>query len=77
MYNDEIKQKILTNLEDKELSIVNNTIYLCSQGYVVNQNKHTKLAWTSILIDAFENINIFNEEQQASIERLYNKIVNV
>ena len=74
MYNDEIRKTIITDLDSKELSIVNTAVVLASQGYVINQAKHIKLDWTSIILNAFENINVFSKEQQHKIELLYNKI---
>ena len=74
MYNDELRKTIITDLESKELSIVNTAVVLASQGYVVNQAKYIKLDWTSIILNAFENINVFSEEQQHKIELLYNKL---
>ena len=74
MYNDDLRKSIITDLESKELNIVNTVVVLASQGYVINQAKHIKLDWTSIILNAFENINVFSEEQQHKIEFLYNKI---
>ena len=74
MYNDKLRKTIITDLESKELSIVNTAVVLASQGYVVNQAKYIKLDWTSIILNAFENINVFSEEQQHKIELLYNKL---
>lgn len=74
MYDDKLRKTIITDLESKELSIVNTAVVLASQGYVVNQAKYIKLDWTSIILNAFENINVFSEEQQHKIELLYNKI---
>ena len=72
--NNDFKNSIITDLENKEVSIVENTIFLCSQGYVVNKSKKIKLDWTSILLHAFDNINIFNKETRDKIEQLYNKL---
>ena len=77
MYNDELRKTIITDLESKELSIVNTAVVLASQGYVVNRVKYIRLDWSSILIHAFENIDIFSEEQQNNIERLSNKVSNI
>ena len=74
MYDDKLRKTIITDLESKELSIVNTAVVLASQGYVINQAKHIKLDWTSIIFNAFENINVFSEEQQHKIELLYNKL---
>ena len=77
MYNDVIKKNILDDLENKAMSIVNTSIALASQGYLVNKSKYIRLDWSSILLHAFENIDIFSKEQQNNIERLYNKVSNI
>lgn len=74
MYNDEICKHIISNLERKQLSIVNTAVVLASQGYLVNKSKYIRLNWSSIILNAFENINVFSEEQQHKIELLYNKL---
>ena len=74
MYNDELRKSIITDLERKELSIINTAVVLASQSYVVNRAKYIKLDWASIILNAFENINIFSEEQQHKLELLYNKL---
>ena len=73
MYNDDLRKSIITDLESKELSVVNTVVVLASQGYVINQAKHIKLDLASIILNAVENINVFSEEQQHKIELLYNK----
>ena len=77
MYNDVIRKTILDDLERKVISIINTSIALASQGYLVNKSKYIRLDWSSILLHAFENIDIFSEEQQNNIERLYNKVSNI
>ena len=77
MYDDVIKQNITDDLESKVISIVNTSIALASQGYLVNKSKYIRLDWSSILLHAFENIDIFSKEQQNNIERLYNKVSNI
>ena len=77
MYDDVIKQNITDDLESKVISIVNTSIALASQGYLVNKSKITRLNWSSLLIHAFENIDVLNREQQHKIELLYNKISTI
>ena len=77
MYNDVIKKNILDDLESKVMNIVNTSIALVSQGYLVNKSKYIRLYWSSLLLHAFENIDIFSKEQQNNIERLYNKVSNI
>ena len=76
MYDEAIKNIAINNLEQKAIGIVNTTIALNAQGYIVNRRKQIKLEWSSILIHAFENIDVLSPEQQKSIEVLYNKIYN-
>lgn len=76
MYDEAIKDIAKNNLEQKAISIVNTTVVLAAQGYIINKAKQVKLDWSSILIHAFENIDVLSPEQQKSIEVLYNKIYN-
>lgn len=77
MYNDEVRKTIINDLESKVISIVNTSIALASQGYLVNKSKYIRLDWSSLLIHAFDNIKVFNPEQQHKIEHLYNKINSI
>lgn len=76
MYDESIKNIAINNLEQKVIGIVNTTIALTAQGYIVNRTKQIKLEWSSILLHAFENIDVLSTEQQQNIEVLYNKIYN-
>lgn len=77
MYDKTIKDIATTNLEQKAINIVNTNIALTAQGYVVNKLKKFKLEWSSILLHAFENIDVLNKEQQHNIEVLYNDLYNL
>ena len=76
MYDDGLKDIAIRNLEQKAIGIVQTTIALTAQGYIVNRAKQTRLQWSSILLHAFENIDVLTPEQQNYIEVLYNKIYN-
>lgn len=77
MYDDVIKKNITSDLESKVMSIVNTSIALASQGYFVNKSKYTRLAWSSILLHAFDNIDILKPEQQHRVELIYNKLSTI
>ena len=77
MYNDVIRKAILDDLEGKVIGIVNTSIALASQGYLVNKSKYIRLDWSSLLLHAFENIDVLKPEQQHRIELLYNKISTI
>ena len=76
MYDDALKDIAIRNLEQKAIGIVQTTVALTAQGYIVNRAKQTRLQWSSILLHAFENIDVLTPEQQNYIEVLYNKIYN-
>lgn len=76
MYDEALKDIAIRNLEQKAIGIVETTIALAAQGYIVNRAKQTRLQWSSILLHAFENIDVLTPEQQNYIEVLYNKIYN-
>ena len=76
MYDDGLKDIAIRNLEQKAIGIVQTTVALTAQGYIVNRAKQTRLQWSSILLHAFENIDVLTLEQQNYIEVLYNKIYN-
>lgn len=76
MYDNGLKDITIRNLEQKAIGIVQTTVALTAQGYIVNRAKQTRLQWSSILLHAFENIDVLTPEQQNYIEVLYNKIYN-
>ena len=76
MYDDALKDIAIRNLEQKAIGIVKTTVALAAQCYIVNRAKQIRLQWSSILLHAFENINVLTPEQQNYIEVLYNKIYN-
>ena len=77
MYDNVIKKTILDDLEGKVISVVNTSIVLASQGYLVNKSTYIRLDWSSLLLHAFENIDVLKPEQQHRIELLYNKISTI
>ena len=76
MYDNGLKNIAICNLEQKAIGVVQTTVALTAQGYIVNRAKQTRLQWSSILLHAFENIDVLTPEQQNYIEVLYNKIYN-
>lgn len=77
MYDEKIRENIINDLETKTTVVTNTAIVLASQGYLINKRKYLKLDWSSVLIHAFENIDIFSDEQKHNIELLYNKISTI
>lgn len=77
MYDDVIRKNILDDLEGKVMSIINTSIALASQGYLVNKSKYIRLDWSSLLLHAFENIDVLKPEQQHCVELLYNRLSTI
>ena len=75
LYDVEKKQMMLDTLENRVSSIVDVCIALIQEGYIPNKAKQTKLSWTVIMIDAFENIDVLSVEQHNKLETLYNKVM--
>lgn len=77
LYESSLKQAVLDTLEDRVSSIADCIVVLLNEGYVPNKNKITILDWSSILIDAYENIDVLSKEQHEAIDRIYNKVIQL
>ena len=75
LYDAEKKQVMLDTLENRVSSIVDVCVALVNEGYLLNKNKMSKLSWTTIMIDAFQNIDVLSVEQHNNLEELYNKVM--
>ena len=77
LYDTKLKQVMLDVLENRMSGIADCIQVLLAEGYIPNKNKITILNWSAILIDAYENINIFSEEQQRNLDVIYNKVLKL
>ena len=77
LYDVEKKQMMLGTLENRVSSIVDVCIALINEGYIPNKNKAVKLSWSTILIDAFNNIDVLSTEQHNNLEELYSKVMSL
>lgn len=75
LYNPKIKQVVLDDLKNRLSGITDCMRVLAENGYIPNKNKTTILNWSSILIDAYQNIDVLSKEQHAKIDNLYNKVM--
>lgn len=75
MYESYLNKAMLDVLENRISGIADSIIVLIDKGYIPNKNKMTILNWTPILIDAYENIALFTEEQQNKLDKIYEKII--
>ena len=77
LYDSTLKEAVLDVLENRISSIADCIIALLNEGYIPNKNKETIINWSSILIDAYENIDVLSKEQQDSLDRIYNKVLKL
>lgn len=75
LYKDSLKEEMLVILEDRIASISDCIQALIEEGYIPNRKKEITLEWSSLLIHAYENIDILSEEQQQKIDNIFNKIM--
>ena len=69
--NEEERQEILDTLNNRVSSISLCVVNLLHQGYLPNQKKKGLLSIAPILIEAYYNILIFDERQQANLDKIY------
>lgn len=77
LYDNDLKQIMLDVLQDRVSSIADCIVVLLDNGYVPNKNKTTILDWSSILIHAYENIDVLSKEQQNSLDNIYNSVLKL
>jgi len=77
LYKSINKSAMLDILDDRMLGIADCITVLFEEGYIPNKNKITILDYTSILIDAYENIDVLSKEQQDKLDSLYNKVLKL
>ena len=77
LYEPNLKETMLDVLKERVSSITDLICTLANEGYVTNKNKTTILQWSSILIDAYENIDVLNEQQHKQLDIIYNKVLKL
>lgn len=77
MYDLEIKNAVLDTLENRVSGIADCIQMLFNEGYIPNKNKITILNWSSILFNAYENIDLFTKQQQINLDNICNKILKL
>lgn len=76
LYDDILKQAMLDVLENRMSGIADCIQTLFSEGYIINKNKYNILDWSTLLIHAYDNIDVLSVEQHRKLERIYNKVIN-
>lgn len=74
LYEDRMKEEVLNTLTDKVFNTISNIQSVSEEGFVPSDKKMCLLSLSLILIDAYENINLFDRNQQDSFDNIYNTI---
>ena len=77
LYEEKLRNAVLDVLENRISGIADSIQVLVNEGYIPNKIKDTILSWSSILIDAYENVDILSREQQIKLDRIYNKVLKL
>lgn len=77
LYDIKLKETMLDVLQNRMSCIADSIQMLFNEGYNLNKNKITILDWTSILIDAYENVDLLSSEQQIKLDNIYNKVLKL
>ena len=77
LYEPTLKDTMLDVLENRMSGIADCIQVLFDNGYIPNKNKMTILNWTAILIDAYQNIDIFSIEQHNKLDNIYNRVLKL
>lgn len=77
MYESYLNKAMLDVLKNRMSGIADCITVLIDRGFIPNKNKMTILNWTPILIDAYENIALFTEEQENKLNKIYNKVIKL
>ena len=72
-----MNETMLAILEDRVASISNVIVAISKEGFVPNRYKLNIIDWCSIMHHAYENIDIFTDEQKKNLDLLYNKIIQM
>ena len=77
LYEEKLKDAMLDILNERVSGIADSIVVLLEHGYIPNKKKSILLNWSSILIDAYENIDVLNKQQQDNLDNLFNRILRL
>ena len=72
-----IDAALLSEVQRQQVALAENTVYLASAGFLSKGNFENRLSFISILIDAYENLELFNKSQKKNLNLIYNKVMKI
>ena len=70
----EQQRALISATTNKELDVAKIMAILTEEGYIPNKNKEQKLQWSIMLLGAFRNIAIFNDDKQKKFINFFIKL---
>ena len=77
LYEPKLKETMLDVLNERMSGIASCIQVLFDNGYIPNKNKMTILNWSTILIDAYENVDVLSIEQHNKLDNIYNRVLKL
>lgn len=76
-YDSVLKKQVLDSLENRLSSIALSIEKLSEQGYISSLENIDILNMTTMLIQAYNNIELFSKERQDELDIIYNKLLKL
>lgn len=74
-YESVIKEVVVETLKDRVSTTAGYIDSLLKGGYIPNKAKLRFISIAPFIIRAYDNIDIFTEEQQKKLDNLFNKLI--
>lgn len=72
-----IDERLTSEVRKRQIILAENTATMASLGFLLNANSENVLSFTSILIDAYENLELFDKSQKRNLNLIYNKVIKI
>lgn len=72
-----IDERLTSEVRKRQIVLAENTATMASLGFLLNANSENVLSFTSILIDAYENLELFDKSQKKNLNLIYNKVIKI
>lgn len=72
-----IDDRLTSEVRKRQIVLAENAATMASLGFLLNANSENVLSFTSILIDAYENLELFNKSQKKNLNLIYNKVMKI
>lgn len=72
-----IDERLTSEVRKRQIVLAENAATMASLGFLLNANSENVLSFTSILIDAYENLELFDKSQKKNLNLIYNKVIKI